>query len=149
MGHKSLQDRRNYYQKNKDKINQRRREYSSRPEVKKKIREQDRKWRENNRQELRIRNRVYKKRYDLKIKNLIFEHYGKQCACCSESNLFFLSLDHINGGGTKHRSKIAGKFYNWIIQHNFPSGYQTLCFNCNWGKHINGGICPHKQNEEI
>lgn len=26
----------------------------------------------------------------------------------------------------------------------FPQGYQTLCFNCNSGKAINKGTCPHK-----
>lgn len=22
--------------------------------------------------------------------------------------------------------------------------YQLLCFNCNCGRHRNGGVCPHK-----
>lgn len=26
---------------------------------------------------------------------------------------------------------------------NYPEGYQVLCYNCNCGKSINNGICPH------
>ena len=37
------------------------------------------------------------------------------------------------------------KITTWLYRNNFPKGFQTLCFNCNWGKHINDGICPHQQ----
>jgi len=146
MGYKTKQARREHYNKNKDKINTKRREYSNRPEVKKRIRENDKKWRNIHREKLRKLNRIYKKKYDMKIKEQVFNHYGNKCVCCGESNINFLSIDHINGGGTKHRKKIGCKINNWLIKNNFPKGYQTLCFNCNWGKHINGGICPHKEN---
>lgn len=33
----------------------------------------------------------------------------------------------------------------WIINNDYPNDIQVLCFNCNWGKHLNGGICPHKR----
>ncbi len=33
----------------------------------------------------------------------------------------------------------------WLKANNFPPGFQTLCHNCNIGKHRNKGICPHKQ----
>ena len=148
MGWKNIEDRKKYYNNNKDLINRRRRRYSSRLEVKERIKQQDKKWRIRNKEKLKIRNKVYKKKYDIKIKNIVFNHYGTECACCGESNLFFLSIDHMNGGGTQHRIKIKNKFYNWLIKNNFPKGYQTLCFNCNWGRHINKGICPHK-NEKI
>lgn len=23
-----------------------------------------------------------------------------------------------------------------------------MCMNCNWGKYLNGGICPHKGRQE-
>ncbi len=35
--------------------------------------------------------------------------------------------------------------YRWIIKNNFPEEFQILCFNCNSGRHINGGICPHEE----
>ena len=96
----------------------------------------------------RERYSLVKKAYNAKLKQAILNHYGNNCNCCGEQNSKFLTVDHINGGGCKHRKKLglaAGNdFYNWLIKNNFPSGYQILCFNCNCGKSINGGICPHK-----
>lgn len=148
MSYKTKEQRKIYYNKHKDEINKRRRTYTSTPAVRKRIRRQDRIWRKNNSQKISALNKVYKKKYDLKIKNSVFDYYGKKCICCGESNLIFLSIDHINGGGTKHRKEIGKKSYVWLYQNNFPDGYQTLCFNCNWGKHLNGGVCPHKINHD-
>ncbi len=80
-----------------------------------------------------------------KAKKLVFEHYGRKCACCGEEEEMFLTMDHINGGGIRHRKKIGMKIHVWLFKNNFPDGFQTLCFNCNWGKYINGGVCPHKK----
>lgn len=79
----------------------------------------------------------------------VIAHYGEKCSCCGESIPQFLAIDHINGNGNKERKKIkkAGSgFYKWLIDNNFPEGYQVLCHNCNMGRHLNGGICPHKQS---
>lgn len=146
MPYKDKEDRKKYYSKNKDKINERRREYNNRPEVKKRIKKLDKIWRNKNKEKLTKLYKKYKKKYDLKMKNQVFEYYGRECVCCGESNIKFLSIDHINGKGTKHRKKIKIKIYKWLIDNNFPKGFQTLCFNCNWGKHLNNGICPHKEN---
>ncbi len=53
---------------------------------------------------------------------------------------------HINGGGSKHRKElglIGRAFYAWLVHNNFPSGFQTLCHNCNQAKSLYG-ICPHQ-----
>jgi hypothetical protein len=81
-------------------------------------------------------------------KAIVYDHYGRECKCCGESNMEFLSLDHIKGGGRKQR-KQNGKqhLYGWIIKNNFPSDFQVLCMNCNFarGKTNNKNkICPHK-----
>lgn len=68
------------------------------------------------------------------------------CICCNEKEIKFLSIDHINGGGNKQKKELGGsgdKLYRWIIKSNFPSLFQTLCFNCNQAKGIYGN-CPHK-----
>lgn len=81
-------------------------------------------------------------------KRLVCNHYGNICVCCGENNIKFLTIDHINGGGNRHRKQInrtGNKFYEWLIKNDFPIGYQTLCYNCNCGKAHNGGICPHKE----
>jgi len=78
----------------------------------------------------------------------VFQHYGDSCACCGESEPLFLTIDHIQNDGAQHRKQINARngtdIYRWIVLHDFPVGLQTLCRNCNWGKHANGGICPHK-----
>ena len=144
MPHKTKKLRREYYQKNKDKINTKRREYSKRPEVKAMIKERQTRWRTENRELANERSRISKKKYEAKAKKLVFEHYGKKCACCGEDNIIFLTIDHINGGGTEHRRKDGRKICVWLFRNNFPKGFQTLCFNCNWGRYLNKGICPHK-----
>ena len=72
------------------------------------------------------------------------------CKCCGEPELSFLVFDHINNGGTAHRrliGKSGTRFVDWLIQNNFPDGYQVLCHNCNWGKRLNP-VCPHKRLDE-
>ncbi len=88
------------------------------------------------------------------LKAYVFGKYGGAvCACCGENNLIFLTIDHINGGGTKHRREMGGggRFnYRWIVRNNFPPGFQVLCMNCNFGKGQNflrngRNICPHSE----
>ncbi len=69
---------------------------------------------------------------------------GSKCVCCMESEICFLAIDHINGGGHEHRkvNKI-GSLYQWLHRNKYPDGYRVLCHNCNHGRYINGGICPH------
>lgn len=79
--------------------------------------------------------------------------YGNKCNCCGETNPLFLTIDHVNNDGYKARQKNAkgkrqsefsGMYYKQIIKANFPKNLQLLCWNCNCGKHRNGGVCPHK-----
>lgn len=82
-------------------------------------------------------------------RNRVFDHYGRQCACCGESEPLFLSVDHVNNDGHLQR-RSPGKtshnnIYGWLVRNGFPDGFQILCSNCNHGKHRNGGVCPHIQ----
>ncbi len=92
------------------------------------------------------KHQIQKKNKDLKL--LIFDHYGHKCACCGENNTLLLNVDHINNDGNKHRLKVKNSLgvYKEIVDLKFPSSYQLLCWNCNMGKYLNGGICPHKEN---
>lgn len=71
---------------------------------------------------------------------------GYVCKCCGETIKEFLTIDHINNDGCKHRKTVKpGKaFYSWLAKNNYPTQFQILCMNCNFGKSKNGGICPHK-----
>ncbi len=83
----------------------------------------------------------------------IITHYGGQCACCGEATIEFLAIDHINGGGNKHRKEVIGfncggeQFYRWLRKNEFPEGFQVLCANCNMAKAYYG-VCPHKRPVE-
>lgn len=85
--------------------------------------------------------------YRASVKKRVFDHYGRVCACCGETEPLFLDIDHIDNDGAEHRKKhklTAGtQFYVWLIKNNFPDNFQTLCSNCNRGKFRNGGVCPH------
>jgi hypothetical protein len=96
------------------------------------------------------RNAAYQKRYRDKLKEIVYDYYGRRCACCGETEPMFLSIDHVNNDGYALR-KYKGhpqqghvRFLRWLIDNNFPSDYQILCMNCNFGKAKNGGVCPHQ-----
>lgn len=84
-----------------------------------------------------------------KNRDAVFKHYGNECVCCGEGNRAFLTVDHVNDDGWKYRKRKDGNpsshhnIYGWIVRNEFPSGFQILCRNCNWGKEVNNGICPH------
>ena len=80
---------------------------------------------------------------------------GPVCACCNELDTRFLTLDHVNNDGADHRralgngqNKRAGwGFYAKLKALGWPTDppLQVLCYNCNNGKRVNGGVCPHKE----
>jgi hypothetical protein len=85
-------------------------------------------------------------------KMLALNQYGGECACCGETEPVFLSIEHSDGNGAEHR-RVNGltsghNTYLWLYRHNFPDGFEVLCHNCNHGRHINGGICPHQEQEQ-
>jgi hypothetical protein len=93
-----------------------------------------------------------RRRSNLNLKYLVFDHYGGECACCGEKNYKFLTIDHINGEGRKHRESIksgmksgGSYFYRWIRDNEYPNYLQVLCYNCNCGRNTNGGVCPHTE----
>jgi hypothetical protein len=52
------------------------------------------------------------------------------------------------GGG----ALVAARTSLWIDvkRQGFPKDrFQLLCHNCNMGKHMNGGICPHQQKRAM
>jgi len=92
----------------------------------------------------------WRKKCREKVKREVLEHYGgnpPKCACCGESHFEFLTIDHMNGGGHKERTRLGREgvaFYFWLRKNGYPKGYQVLCMNCNWAKG-KLGICPHQR----
>ena len=73
--------------------------------------------------------------------------YGDKCACCGETEKAFLTMDHVQDDGyIDRKTKCQHTIFVEAIKEHNPEKYQTLCRNCNWGRRVNGGICPHKQN---
>jgi len=70
--------------------------------------------------------------------------YGGKCACCGETELTFLSLDHVNGGGRTHRTELGSnrKVYQLVKAEGFPPTYRILCMNCQFGTRFSNA-CPH------
>lgn len=89
--------------------------------------------------------REQQKRSNDKLKTEVFNYYGAKCACCGETEPVFLTIDHVNDDGAEHRREIGrGYLYRWLRQNGYPEGFQTLCWNCQWGKRAGNGVCPHQ-----
>ena len=94
----------------------------------------------------RVKCRVWVTRAKNKIKTEVFAHYsGGEIKCrCGQDDLVLLTIDHINGGGNKHRKEINLKksggagynFYCWLKRNGYPDGFQVLCWNCNFKKRL-------------
>lgn len=70
---------------------------------------------------------------------------GYVCKCCGEDERMFLNIDHVNNDGAAHRKTVRStNIYSWLRDNGYPSGFQILCANCNHGKRMNGGVCPHQ-----
>jgi len=92
---------------------------------------------------------------DWTIKLETLQIYGGQCVCCGETEPVFLTFDHIKGGGGEHRRTswmVRQHIGRWLKQHQYPDGFQILCFNCHKAKdtgprHLHGR-CPHEYSAQ-
>jgi hypothetical protein len=88
-----------------------------------------------------------------KVRDQVFNAYGGyKCVCCGETEPKFLTLDHIDNDGGKFRKEMLGKrthagyhTYRWLLKHGCPPTVQVMCMNCQHGKLMNNGICPHQR----
>ena len=85
--------------------------------------------------------------------NDILYHYSNgemKCACCGESHLEFLTLDHIIPVHRKINKRINNySLYVKLKHENFPPGYQVLCFECNWLKNTYPQIFCYAHHPEL
>lgn len=116
----------------------------------KKLTEDERRQREKQRlQNIAIKalnRKNYQKEYRTKRRKIVMNHYGgAKCNCCGETTYEFLQIDHIQNDGNVQRKidPTQNSLVDYLIKHNFPSGFQILCANCNFVKRF-GNTCPHK-----
>lgn len=105
-------------------------------------------------EEIKITRRVDSRKYRKDLRHELFSHYGKKCICCGEGGEKFLTFDHINNDAYVERKEGKYKstglsFHLWLRKNNFPKNIQVLCWNCNCGKRVNNGICPHKLTQAL
>ena len=106
-------------------------------------------WRKNNIEKSRILNRKSQDKRRVELRIAAIQAYGGKCECCGESEILFLTLEHINGvpkidrmanGKRKRTVDILRR----LEREGWPKTDHTiLCFNCNCSKGIYGS-CPHK-----
>lgn len=94
---------------------------------------------------LKARKGFYKKWYDKRRKEALLRFSGGdvKCACCGETRIEFMAIDHVKGGGNQHRKKTGGDHYYSQLLKAPVDEYRVLCHNCNFsfGKY---GYCPHQ-----
>lgn len=70
-------------------------------------------------------------------------HFNFICQCCGESDIRFLTVDHVQNDGYKD-SPITTTVLRKAKEEGYPRDkYNLLCWNCNCGRAKNNGICPH------
>lgn len=90
----------------------------------------------------KVNARKHKSDLRLRIKKEVLTHYGKGklvCVHCGFADVRALTIDHVTNNGAQDRKqgrKSGIWLYSWLKSHNYPLGYQTLCFNCQWIKRI-------------
>ena len=120
MAYSSKEAYKRWYEKNKEKN----REYK---------RLNMRKYRAENPEKHREQSRKAKK----KIKDALFDMYGRECKRCGFSDERALTLDHILNNGSEERKALGerGVYYRALLPENFDE-YQTLCMNCQFIKRV-------------
>jgi len=107
---------------------------------------------------IKYKQRIAHRKCMVKTKLTVINHYGGKCVHCGYDDIRALQIDHINGNGAEHRRQLSKKYkakgksfagyttYRWLIQNNFPDGFQVLCANCNYIKHYEYYETNHQEN---
>lgn len=86
----------------------------------------------------------------IRIKDAVIAKYGGKCACkkCPENknpHRRFLTMDHETPVGAAREDNYNMHKRLYYSEELLP-GFRVLCFNCNCGRYINGGLCPHEED---
>lgn len=91
-----------------------------------------------------------RKKQRLRLKIEVMGYYctgGIRCKC-GYKDIRALSIDHIDGGGNRHRKELkevhgSTKMYQWLKNNGYPPGFQVLCMNCQFIKRIENDEFHH------
>lgn len=130
---------REYYLKNKERIQKQHREYYHKN--KEGIYEKRKEYYLKYYEKIKERVRIYsQKKYSGRRKRII-DALGGKCIRCGFTDIRALQIDHVNGhGGRERKSTInfSHDRYERMIMEN-KDRYQILCANCNWIKRVEKG----------
>ncbi len=95
------------------------------------------------RKEIRERQRIWYK----ELKQEVFNVLGNKCVRCGFDDKRALQIDHVNGGGYQEIKNLSARQrYNNVLKSmkKNEKKYQLLCANCNWIKR-----CEDKEKREM
>jgi len=127
-------------------------EYYQRPEIKKRTQEYMKDYNKgyNQRPDIKKRKNRQRREQHKILQRQFLEMYGGVCMCCGEKDIRFLTLDHVNGNGSAdRRERSRAAILREALSDLNTEKYQILCYNCNMGKAINDGVCPHHNNSSL
>ena len=100
---------------------------SNKEAARKSKRENMRKYRAADPEKHRAQSRAAKK----KLKDAVFDVYGRECSVCGFDDVRALTLDHVRNNGSDERASIGERgVYRRALESEFRWEYQTLCMNC-------------------
>lgn len=94
-----------------------------------------RKYKREKMKELRSKNpehyRAYQKGINQRMRENLFDIYGRVCVKCGYSDIRVLTLDHVLNNGAEER-KVLGErgVYRRALKVEHRTEYRTLCMNC-------------------
>jgi len=136
-----------YYRKNREKVLAKRKLKYKDPIVKENQYKSVKKWRANNQEKfnkkMRKSNERYRRKYPQRVREKNAHEYkelrlmamsalgGAFCKKCNFKDYRALQIDHINGGGFKHRKTFSSNnaYFRFVINNSYM--FQVLCANCN------------------
>lgn len=69
------------------------------------------------------------------FRSALFEVLGRKCTDCGETDRRVLQVDHVQGGGSRHRREVGSgpNYYRIILREigQHYGKYALVCANCN------------------
>jgi len=106
------------------------------------------KWRTENPEKHLEMSRRHKRDAQTRAKLEFVQAYGGKCTCCGESEIHFLTIEHLTPEGLALHKWPNGKRMDTLTtirrlkKAGWPDYVTVLCMNCNYAKGM-FGFCPH------
>jgi len=101
----------------------------------------------NKKPELKEKKRIAERIRRVKNRISLIKLLGDKCAQCGFADYRALQIDHIKGGGTKHRLLFPNneQFVKYYLRHpeEATTIFQILCANCNFIKRYSNNEVTH------